>query len=522
MLRERANQPRVPWENICGTIEEGHMAEMTWREAITQVLSETDGPMHYTDIAQAIIDNGYRRKVGANPEGTVAASLSQMTQKSQVVRMKPGTYSLTHSGAQEAHAAATGSWAGDGSVEKYPLGSSDHGRGGGMHDGELNSPVPERAAAGGGVDAKIGRRSKVTGAGIAGPLSHLDEQDWWVYLQLRRPASGAELARRAWCQRSDLVGPLERLSAEGLIRQQDRVHGEDAMYHRAVELAPSIKSLAATVAGRSEFSETEGPPRPEVYPARDLVARAQGTGVPEELSPLRGSDWWVFLQLDKPTSIAELAERAGCQKSRLRQHLANLSIKGLIHSSIGSQGVSNPLLYERSVEPSPAMRKAESFVAGISYLGMYSRLHGSNGSHGRARRLAVITGVLLVALTVLSGYLIVDRNMTLAEEARHAEADRRWRADEAAAQERREAQEGQRARGAASPDYNSSVDVLAPGDYRLALDMTWNGMPLADRHALCDFYLADPRGTVQQFESMNTSDYPTGLVDDFFEDKCSG
>ncbi len=38
--------------------------QMRWREAILTVLGDSSEPMHYADIAQAIIDNGYRTSVG--------------------------------------------------------------------------------------------------------------------------------------------------------------------------------------------------------------------------------------------------------------------------------------------------------------------------------------------------------------------------------------------------------------------------------------------------------------------------
>lgn len=72
------------------------MPDMRWRDAITRVLSESSGPMHYADIAQAIIDNGYRARVGATPAATVAANLSQAPLRNEVTRVKLGVYSLRH------------------------------------------------------------------------------------------------------------------------------------------------------------------------------------------------------------------------------------------------------------------------------------------------------------------------------------------------------------------------------------------------------------------------------------------
>lgn len=70
------------------------MADMTWHEAILRVLGEASGPVHYADIAQAIIDKGYRQKVGATPAATVAANLSSPQMKGSVERVKMGVYRL--------------------------------------------------------------------------------------------------------------------------------------------------------------------------------------------------------------------------------------------------------------------------------------------------------------------------------------------------------------------------------------------------------------------------------------------
>jgi len=55
--------------------------DMGWRDAIAEVLKTSDTPLHYSDIAQAIIDRGYRQNVGATPAATVAAVLSMSLNK---------------------------------------------------------------------------------------------------------------------------------------------------------------------------------------------------------------------------------------------------------------------------------------------------------------------------------------------------------------------------------------------------------------------------------------------------------
>ena len=74
-------------------------ANMGWREAIVKVLKTSDGPMHYSAIAQAIIDRGYKNEnVGATPAATVAANLSlslkQDGDSSPFVRVARAMYAL--------------------------------------------------------------------------------------------------------------------------------------------------------------------------------------------------------------------------------------------------------------------------------------------------------------------------------------------------------------------------------------------------------------------------------------------
>jgi hypothetical protein len=73
------------------------MAEMPWRDAIVTVLKASGSPMHYAEIAQAIIDNEYRVNVGATPAVTVAANLSESIRsekRSPFVKVERGVYAL--------------------------------------------------------------------------------------------------------------------------------------------------------------------------------------------------------------------------------------------------------------------------------------------------------------------------------------------------------------------------------------------------------------------------------------------
>lgn len=73
------------------------MADMPWRSAMVKVLKEAGAPMHYAEIAQAIIDKEYRTNVGATPAATVSANLSESIRKdakSPFVKVDVGVYSL--------------------------------------------------------------------------------------------------------------------------------------------------------------------------------------------------------------------------------------------------------------------------------------------------------------------------------------------------------------------------------------------------------------------------------------------
>lgn len=72
-------------------------ADMPWRRAVETVLSDADAPMRYDEIAQAIIDAGYRVSVGATPAATVSAILSESIRKERktpFVKVDRGVYSL--------------------------------------------------------------------------------------------------------------------------------------------------------------------------------------------------------------------------------------------------------------------------------------------------------------------------------------------------------------------------------------------------------------------------------------------
>ncbi|WP_296131875.1 winged helix-turn-helix domain-containing protein [uncultured Corynebacterium sp.] len=69
------------------------MSDPSWKSVIISVLEAASEPLHYSEIAQTVVDEGLRQKVGAKPANTVAAQLGYLTD--QVTRVDRGTYFLT-------------------------------------------------------------------------------------------------------------------------------------------------------------------------------------------------------------------------------------------------------------------------------------------------------------------------------------------------------------------------------------------------------------------------------------------
>lgn len=72
--------------------------EMTWRKAIDKVLASSSEPLHYKEITEQIISEGYRENVGATPAATVnaqiAASIKKYGESSPYIRISKGTFAL--------------------------------------------------------------------------------------------------------------------------------------------------------------------------------------------------------------------------------------------------------------------------------------------------------------------------------------------------------------------------------------------------------------------------------------------
>lgn len=74
------------------------MPELGWKEAIVKVLAAHGEPMHYTDITEEIASRGLKKKFGATPAASVAATISISLQndgeKSPFIKVSRGVYTL--------------------------------------------------------------------------------------------------------------------------------------------------------------------------------------------------------------------------------------------------------------------------------------------------------------------------------------------------------------------------------------------------------------------------------------------
>ncbi len=75
---------------------------MTWREAIVLVLTESGEALHYSEISDRILSQGYYRTAGATPADTVNAQISSSIKHegpaSPFIRVAKGTFALRASG----------------------------------------------------------------------------------------------------------------------------------------------------------------------------------------------------------------------------------------------------------------------------------------------------------------------------------------------------------------------------------------------------------------------------------------
>ncbi len=74
------------------------MPNIPWMDAIIKVLSDPIEPMHYSDIAEQIVERGLRESIGATPANTVNAyistSIREEGEESPFIKLAKGTYCL--------------------------------------------------------------------------------------------------------------------------------------------------------------------------------------------------------------------------------------------------------------------------------------------------------------------------------------------------------------------------------------------------------------------------------------------
>ena len=72
--------------------------EKSWKEAIKRVLKESTGPLHYKEISERILSQGYYETDGATPTDTVNAqitsSIKHEGEKSPFIRVGRGIFTL--------------------------------------------------------------------------------------------------------------------------------------------------------------------------------------------------------------------------------------------------------------------------------------------------------------------------------------------------------------------------------------------------------------------------------------------
>lgn len=74
---------------------------MPWMEAIVRVLKQAGKPMHYTDVAKAILDQKLRKDSGATPAATVNSRISldikNRPNETPFARIQPGVFTINTS-----------------------------------------------------------------------------------------------------------------------------------------------------------------------------------------------------------------------------------------------------------------------------------------------------------------------------------------------------------------------------------------------------------------------------------------
>ena len=71
-----------------------------WDHAIIHVLGDANCALHYTEVTERILSNGFYMTDGETPDMTVGRNLSQ-NKYNYYIRTAPGTYKLSNDGKAE-------------------------------------------------------------------------------------------------------------------------------------------------------------------------------------------------------------------------------------------------------------------------------------------------------------------------------------------------------------------------------------------------------------------------------------
>lgn len=98
IVAAKPRKPLIPAVRFKTNWRKNTMPDMPWKEAIIKVLNESDTAMHYSDIAEQVVESGLRKSVGATPAATVNAyigtSLNDEGIESPFIRVGRGEYFL--------------------------------------------------------------------------------------------------------------------------------------------------------------------------------------------------------------------------------------------------------------------------------------------------------------------------------------------------------------------------------------------------------------------------------------------
>ena len=72
------------------------VTEMTWDQAVLQILGEANQPMSCSDIAEEILGRGLKTTVGKTPSDTVAGAISRMRSRgtANIAKTRPGFFQI--------------------------------------------------------------------------------------------------------------------------------------------------------------------------------------------------------------------------------------------------------------------------------------------------------------------------------------------------------------------------------------------------------------------------------------------